>query len=597
MSAYSKKETEETEDTYGGVFGDLSALASDDSGEINSFASDVINREVSAGKASDLFSALGRKLDEGWRKVRHRGDADKIKLDRLNRQEVQNAKLLESVDKGDFQRIFKNPSMRRVLEADVRNQAEMIVNRAIKDARDLPKKTVAQAQSSLKKIQQELADAEQHLAKTQAAHQAATNTNKDIARREMDKARQYRDKVQEQVDASRENLQNVLNQYGTPEAMSNANNIALAMANKKDKLILGVENQIWSHAKRGNLVDDTAEFTIRSKGEYAIDGYQIKIPDIKLNRAGFQGKVDEIKLQQQPALSKEIDEIQKRVDARTVAKAGQVGKDAQGRVWKFNGVKWILLGSAALYGYNNLDKLPDIYKSFTNNNTEVDIGSGSSDSTVPTTTSPDGGFDAHDTPASTIDRFNPGGQSQQAPKPYGQDAWDRLKTPPPTQRRRFDSGSDDGWWNAPETSKPTYDDMGYIGGADESWTRTAQKVSPDELDDAGLSDYGAEQLLAAQNFLSYYGLGTDKQPGEQIIPSLLMGNFDGMSFEEYQRTHSEEEVRHAMKRFHQGLSMFSTEMTKLANNLEVFYQERQRRIEAQKSQPVQESNGQPERTE
>lgn len=517
MSTHSKKRAEDG--MHGDVFGDLSALASDDSGEINSFANEVINREVVAGNwRENLLEHAG----DAWRWIRRRGDQDKIRADQLFNEEQTTKKLLDAADSGLYHRVLKDPKVFRVFDTEIDKQAQAIVSRAIANTR---------------------------------------KTDPDVAD---------------------------------------------AMMNQKGKLASAVKNLISSSIKKGGIKEDATHLIVNVDGKIKTNGFpDIEVQKIKLSRTDFQNRMDELKIKQTET-AKQVAEVQSRIDKRPMPQKGQAGKDPQGRVRIFNGKTWVLIGAAGL-AYYNKDKLPDIIQSFRNPNSDVKVGPGQSSTPTPYTT--DGNtYDlgtAHDTDADIMQNVNPGGANPnpssnptQTPKAYGQDEWDKLKSPPPSQRRKFESGDDDGWWNAPSTSKPTYDDMGYIGSADESWNRTAQKIAPDDLDDDGLSSYGADQILAAQNFLSYYGLGTDKQPGEQIIPSLLMGNFDGMSFDEYKRTHSEEEVRHAMQRFEKGLSMFSEEMTKLANNLESFYQARQRRSEAKKpNQPVQKPNEEPQRTE
>ena len=515
MSAHSKKETE---NMYGGMFRDLSALASDDTGEINSFANDVINREVNAGA--------------GWRRrfvdnlqlgLRHKGDIDKFRARKLFDEQQQIKGTLEAVENGWFNRVMKDPSVLRIFDTEIDKQAQDLVRLAIQRTR-----------------------------------------KKDAF-------------------------------------------AAKKMNDMKGYLADRVKAEIISSVKGGKITDNNVELIVNVNKQVRVgkDIDPINIDKISLNRSDFQNRINEIKIKE-TEINKNVDEVEKRINARKPV-AGDT-KVANGKKWYFNGKTWLLIGAAGTLLLGK-DKLQGAYESMGKGNQEVEVGP-KTNSPASATESPSSssGYDAgasHETSPDVMNNLNPGGpNTTQVPKAYGQDAWDKFKTTPPAQRRRFDFDSDyeNGWWNAPTTSKPTYDDMGYIGGSDESWSRTAQKSTPgvDELDDSALSDYGADQVLAAQNFLSYYGLGTDKQPGRQIIESLLMGNFDGKSFEEYKSTHSEDEVRHAMKRFEQGLSMFSTEMGKLAHSLESFYQERQRRIESEKSKPVQpneQPNEQPERTE
>jgi hypothetical protein len=126
--------------------------------------------------------------------------------------------------------------------------------------------------------------------------------------------------------------------------------------------------------------------------------------------------------------------------------------------------------------------------------------------------------------------------------------------------------------------------MGYVGASDMSWNRTSQKQTAyDELSDNDFANNAADQIISAENLLSNYGLGDNSQPAEKIIPSLLLGNFDGMSFDEYKNTHTQEETELAMQKFKQGLEMFSNEISNVAKNLENVYNERQRRFESKQS--------------
>ena len=614
MSAHSKKEAE---DMYG-MFGDLSALASDDTGEINSFASDVINREVSANKLtdlfSDLFSAVGRKLGDGWTSLRHLGDRDAQEAARLMKQEKYLGKMVDARDVNKYHRTLAHPDIFRVFDADIEAQAKLIVQKAILEARNLPKDTLAKAQKSLR-------ESEGLQRKAQAKLDAANNLVKSLqnstdvaAKKAADaehiKASQTFAFYENQAKASKAQFDEVRRQYDNPQAIAQANAIADEMEKYRGDYIQSVRNEVASAVKKeGNVVNDTKNLIVSVNKPVGVQGKnlpKIDVEKINLDNTKYESTIGKIKLDKED-IAKNRAEIETRINARPVPKQGDT-KVVNGKKWYFNGKTWLLIGAAGTLLLGK-DKLQGAYESMGKGNHEVNVG--------PQTTSPESatespnsssGYDAgaaHETSPGVMNNLNPGGpNTTQAPKAYGQDAWDKFKSTPPTQRRRFESDSDydNGWWNAPTTSKPTYDDMGYIGGSDESWSRTAQKSTPsvDELDDSALSDYGADKVLAAQNFLSYYGLGTDKQPGKQIIESLLMGNFDGKSFDEYKSTHSEDEVRHAMKRFEQGLSMFSTEMGKLANSLESFYQERQRRIESEKSKPVQpneQPNEQPERTE
>lgn len=512
MGTPSKKET----DMYGDVFGDLSSLASDDSGEINTFANDVINREVVSGNwKENIVEHLG----DAWRYVRNRGDLDKIRAQQVFKKDQAAVKVLDAVDNGQYARVLRSPQVRHVFEGEIDNQAARIVDDLIK------------------------------------------RTNKS------------------QPD------------------------IAKAMSDQKDELIQDTKRLIDDAINKNRVVANNQDLIINVNNQVttSIPGAPvIKVRQIKLNKVDFDRRIDDIKVQR-TVDSKEFADVQQRIDARPKPQKGQLGKDNQGRVFRFNGIKWVLLAAGGIAAYQNLDKLPDIWNGFNNNNSTVDVGDASTSTDYSHASGEEyNGYDksqSHDSPSSVMNNVNPGGSAPaQSSSPYGQDAWDKLKTTSP-QRRKFESGDDDGWWNSSSGSRSTYDDMGYLGSSNESWSRVSQKSSPDELNDESLNDYGAEQLVAAQNFLSYYGLGSNKQPGEQIIPSLLMGNFDGMSFEDYKRTHSEEEVRQAMQRFEKGLSMFSEEMTKLANNLERFYEERQRRNEVHRPNQAIQTNEESQRTE
>lgn len=604
MSAHSKKEAED----MCGMFGDLSALASDDTGEINSFASDVINREVSANKFTDLFSAVGRKIGDGWTSLRHLGDRDAQEAARLFKQEKYLNKMIDPRDINKYHRTLAHPDIFHVFDGDIQSQAKAMVQKAIIKARNLPKDTLAKAQKTLmdaeglqRQAQTEL-DAADNLVKS--LQNSTDVAAKQAANAEYIKASQTLTFYENKVKASKIQFDEVRQQYDNPQAISQANAIADEMEKYKGDYIQSIQNEIASAVKKeGNVVNDSKNLIVSVDKPVGVQGTNLPKIDVKkvnLDNAKYESAIGKIKLDKDD-VAKARGEIETRINARPVKGDTKV---VNGKKWYFNGKTWLLIGAAGTLLLGK-DKLQGAYESIGRGNQEVEVGP-KTNSPASATESPSSssGYDAgasHETSPDVMNNLNPGGpNTTQVPKAYGQDAWDKFKTTPPAQRRRFDSDSDydNGWWNAPTTSKPTYDDMGYIGGSDESWSRTAQKSTPsvDELDDSALSDYGADQVLAAQNFLSYYGLGTGKQPGRQIIESLLMGNFDGKSFEEYKSTHSEDEVRHAMKRFEQGLSMFSTEMGKLAHSLESFYQERQRRIESEKSKPVQ-PNEQPERTE
>jgi len=135
-----------------------------------------------------------------------------------------------------------------------------------------------------------------------------------------------------------------------------------------------------------------------------------------------------------------------------------------------------------------------------------------------------------------------------------------------------------------------------LGCQDNGWGRYAQKTTAsnyDEMNDDALAKAGADQVVAAENLLAYYGLGDNSQPAEKIVPSLLLGNFDGMSFDEYRKSHTPEETRRAMQRFKQSLVMFNNEMSRMAKNLEAVYNERQKRFEAKsQAQPGSQANEQ-----
>lgn len=511
MSAHSKKETE---DMYGGMFGDLSALASDDTGEINSFANDVINREVNASWRRRFVDSLQLGL-------RHKGDMDKFRARQLFDEQQQIKGTLEAVENGWFRHVMKDPSIRYVFETEIDEKAQEIVRLAIQRA--------------------------------------------DPA-------------------------------------------IVHRMNEKKGEIVQRVKDQIMSSVKSGKITDDKVELivSVDKKVRTGRGMPDIELDKVTLNRSDFQNRINEIKVKQD-VINKKVDEVEKRINKRPVK--GDT-KNVNGQQWKFNGVKWVLIGTAAATAWFNRDKIQGGIEGMFKNNQGVEIGpinvgsdsdSGSSQ-TDPESSSGYDPFKAHETSPGVMDKVNPGGaNTPQAPRTNRQDAWNKLKTPPPAQQRRFESDSDyeNGWWNAPRTSKPQYDDMGYEkGGADESWIRTAKKSSPspDELSDYALDDYGADQMLSAQSLLSFYGLGTGVQPGKRVIESLLMGAFQGQSFEEYKRTHSEDEVRQAMKGFEQGLRKFSEEMGELARGLDSFYEERQRRLESKQSKPVQ-PNEQPQRTE
>lgn len=501
---------------HGSMFGDLSALALDDSGEINSFANEVINREVVAGNWRENLVELG---GDAFRWMKNLGDRDKIKAEQLFRKEQATDKILDAVEKGQYARVLKNPRIYHIFEAEIDKQARSIVDKTI---------------SVVKKSDP---------------------------------------------------------------------NLGAVMTEQKEDFVARVKNLVVPAINKNQISANNNDLIININTPLKTKGLpDINVRQIKLNRADFEHRIDELKIQHTDT-SKEYTEIQNRIDSRPKPVKGQMRQDKQGRKYVYNGVKWLLIGGAALSAWQNKDKLPGVIDSLKNDNSSADIGQSS---TVPSSSPADAYNlnDSHDSSPGVIKNVNPGGSNPvQSPKAYGQDAWDKLKSNP-TYRKKLDSKDNDDWWGAPSGSSTNYDDMGYVGGADTSWSRTAQKNSLDELSDSDLNNYGAGQIVAAQNFLAYYGLGSGKQLSEQIIPSLLMGNFDGMTFDEYKNTHSEEETRLAMQRFEQGLSMFSTEMTKLANNLESFYTERQRRFEAkspsQPNQPVQQvqkPNEEPQRTE
>lgn len=606
MSAHSKKESE---DMYG-MFGDLSALASDDTGEINSFASDVINREVSANKFTDLFSAVGRKLGDGWTSLRHLGDRDAQEAARLMKQEKYLGKMIDSRDVNKYHRTLAHPDIFHVFDGDIESEARAMVQKAILKARNAPKEAIAQATNEANQAGVVRKQAALKVKQARDKLMAAPSHQQRAATVEFERAKAEMKFAQTQYDNSNKNLETIRQQYDNPQAIANANAIADEMEKYKADYVQSIQKEVASAVKKeGNVVNDTKNLIVSVDKSIGVQGTNLPKIDVKkvnLDNAKYESTIGKIKLDKED-IAKNRAEIETRINARPVPKQGDT-KVVNGKKWYFNGKTWLLIGAAGTLLLGK-DKLQGAYESIGKGNQEVEVGP-KTNSPASATESPSSssGYDAgaaHETSPDVMNNLNPGGpNTTQVPKAYGQDAWDKFKTTPPAQRLRFESDSDydNGWWNAPTTSKPTYDDMGYIGGSDESWSRTAQKSTPsvDELDDSALSDYGADKVLAAQNFLSYYGLGTDKQPGKQIIESLLMGNFDGKSFDEYKSTHSEDEVRHAMKRFEQGLSMFSTEMGKLANSLESFYQERQRRIESEKSKPVQpneQPNEQPERTE
>lgn len=495
MSAHSKKNTEIN--TYGDVFGDLAHLATEDSGEITTFAFEVIDREVTAK------DNLGELVGKGWNWVRNHGDLDRIFSAEQKKLYDKASKILEHAADGNYAQLLKQPRFFKKYEAEIVTQVSRKVNDAIT----------------------ELYAAGKH------AEAAAMQKNKD--------------------------------------------NIVSDVAQKIETAIQ--QNQIY-------VTENGQQLLLEIKRP--IEELGGKIKPIKLDKATLQNEIHDIHLQQDNAL-KNFNESREVINKRPVPTKGKVRTDSNGRSMFWNGTKWVLIGGAAITGWQNKDKIMPAIGGFFGNNSETTLSGGGKSNSG---SEKSDGYDSraeHDTPADVLNQYDIGGGAQQAPQtpqyhqPQGQDSWEQFKSTP---KRRFSPDATEGnWWSSPSSEKPVYDDLGYVGGSDESWSRIAEKVSPDELDDRGLADYGADQVVAAQNFLSYYGLSSGQNPAVKIVPSLLIQSFDGMSFDEYKRTHSEEQTRMAMKKFEQGLSMFSKEMTKIANNLEGFYRERQRRQEAELS--------------
>jgi hypothetical protein len=616
MSVHSKKESE---DMYGGMFGDLPTLASDDTGEINSFASDVINREVSANRFTDLFSALSRKIGDGWTAIRHIGDHDAKDVATRWRQEKYLNEAIDPLNTGKRNFNLTNPQIFRQFIADIDAQAQQIVTKAIEKQRRAPEIAILDAEKALQNAKAYQKQAELDKAAAEVAHNALQNSTdmaaKNAAKAEFDRASAALTVYESRLRAANDNFVQTRLKNHTPEARDAANARADEMEKHRGDYAQAIQNKIKSALnKPGGVELGANDFKISVNDSVTVPGKKRQLPaieveTIKLDKAKYNNVIDTIK-NEKNEIAKARGEVQTRIDARPPKKGDT--KVVDGKKWYFNGKLWLLVGgAAAALAYK--DEIQGAYESYKNNNQDVNVGSKTtgqeSDDKSSDLSSGYDPYKSHETSPEDMNKWAPGGSypNTQPSKSYEEDPWDKFKTKSPAQQRKFESGSDDdsGWWNAPGVSKPKYDDMGYVGGSDESWARTALKSGPNagELDDSELADYGADQLIAAQNFLSYYGLGTEKQPGIQIINSLLMGSFDGKSFEEYKNTHSEAEVRDAMKRFGQGLSMFNAQMGSLAKNLESFYQEQQRRIESEtlkpksNEQPNEQSNEQSERTQ
>jgi hypothetical protein len=328
----------------------------------------------------------------------------------------------------------------------------------------------------------------------------------------------------------------------------------------------------------------TSNDYIRVDFEIPIKGTQETIKgSVNLNKDIVDRHVDALKAQQ-PALQKIIHDADKSMSQRPSGKTKMIG--GKPHVW--NGTKWILYAGGAAALWQNKDQLPGAIQAITSPNPAPNYTNPDSESKSTTTnsenaTEPSGQVYDNDANQS---KYKPGNaipqNSGQSNKNF-QDAWDKLKKPSKSNRGSSEDTSK-GWWNTPSSKKTSYDDMGYVGASDMSWNRTSQKQTAyDELSDNDFANNAADQIISAENLLSNYGLGDNSQPAEKIIPSLLLGNFDGMSFDEYKNTHTQEETELAMQKFKQGLEMFSNEISNVAKNLENVYNERQRRFESKQS--------------
>lgn len=305
--------------------------------------------------------------------------------------------------------------------------------------------------------------------------------------------------------------------------------------------------------------------------------------EVTLSTDTLKRHVDDISLSQDNLRTK-INETAKSISERNVAK-GTVKKDANGRPFIWTGAKWLAGISAALWVMNNKDDIPAAVQGMFRPNTEVQLNdSGGVSGPVQKPVDINATHSSSDYHTESGATYNPGSTSPGVNAPGSAPSkWDKLRSKPINPGFRNEEVDND-WWSSPSGAKK-YDDMGYVGSADENMVRIAKQQSEafDEMSDDHFAKSIADQVIASENLLAYYGFGDNSQPAEKIIPALLLGNFDNMSLQEYQKTHTPEETKRAMLRFKQGLIMFNKELGTMSNKLENIYNECQRRFE---SKPV-----------
>ena len=382
--------------------------------------------------------------------------------------------------------------------------------------------------------------------------------------------------------------------------------LAAIVHNKSDKDLVIIVNDISKRVKdnlqknkfvtvNGSVnVPYTSQITIKRKpipgSTEPVDEVITLNGEIALHKSNAETQIKHIEMGQ-PGLQNRINETEKVLNDR--AKKGDVKFDSNGTKMVFNGLKWVAVGLGAYQVWQNKDAIPGAIQSALQSNDTTSLKSDSEPTESDTNTSSP--YHPNESSPEAIGKYNPGGVSPSSPQQgASQSAWDQLRSKPSSSRKTT-TDTEDGWWNSSSGNR-SYDEFGYVGSENDSWGRYAQKqpaANYDEMNDDALAEAGAEHVMAAENLLAYYGLGDNSQPAEKIVPSLLLGNFDGMSYDEYKKSHTPEETRRAMQRFQQSLTMFNNEMSRMAKNLESVYQERQKRFESKSNTQTGNQNNEP----